>query len=52
MPHYSAAMRAELFKYRKRKNLSLYGSVPGSPSGRYIRGLHHATPPGALVQRY
>ncbi len=47
MPHYSAAMRAELFKYRKRKNLSLYGSVPGSPSGRYIRGLHHATPPGS-----
>ena len=41
----SREMRNELFKYRKRKNISLDGSVPGAPynplrrSRRYVSGM-------------
>ena len=47
MRHYSRALNAELFKYRKRKRISLDGTVAGQTAGRYIRGLHHVTPPGS-----
>ena len=47
MRHYSRALNAELFKYRKRKRISLDGTIAGQTAGRYIRGLHHVTPTGS-----
>ena len=44
MRHYSRALNAELFKYRKRKRISLDGAVAVQESRRFIRGLHHGTP--------
>jgi len=43
MRHMSHAMRSELFKYRKRRSLSLDGRPPGATGGRYIAGLRPAT---------
>ena len=47
MRHYARPLNAELLKYRKRKNISLYGEVAGPGGGRYLRGLHHVRPPGS-----
>ena len=46
MRHYSRALNTELFKYRKRKRISLDGTVTGIQQSHFIRGLHHVTPPG------
>jgi len=44
MGHYSRALREELFKYQKRKQSSLDGSVPGLQPSHWIRGLHYVSP--------
>lgn len=45
MRHYKPALREQLFRYVKRKNLRLDGSVPGAQSARYRPGLRYALPP-------
>ena len=68
MPHFSRVLNAELYKYRKRKKISLDGSLPGVPytnfrrSRRYVSGMpyspgpasyhHHNTYMGSLPQAY
>jgi hypothetical protein len=47
MRHFSRALNAELFKYRKRKRISLNGTIAGQTAGIYIGGLHYVTPPGS-----
>jgi len=47
MGHYSRALREELFKYQKRKQSSLDGSVPGLQPGHWIPGLHYVSPYGS-----
>lgn len=47
MRHYSRALNAELFKYRKRKRISLDGTIAGQTAGIHIGGLHHVRPPGS-----
>ncbi len=47
MRHFSRALRAELFKYRKRNRISLDGTIAGQTAGIYIGGLHHVRPPGS-----
>ncbi len=46
MRHCSRALRNELSKYRKRKRISLDGTIAGQTAGIYIGGLHHVRPPG------
>ena len=45
MRHFSRALITELFKYRKRKRISLDGTIAGQTAGIYIGGLHHVRPP-------
>ena len=47
MRHYSMALNTELSKYRKRKRISLDGTIAGQTAGIYIGGLHHVRPPGS-----
>ncbi len=47
MRHFSRALNAELFKYRKRKRISLDGTIAGQTAGIYIGGLHHVRLPGS-----
>ena len=47
MRHYSRALNAELSKYRKRKRISLDGTIAGQTAGMYIGGLHHVRLPGS-----
>ena len=47
MRHYSRALNIELSKYRKRKRISVNGTIAGQTAGIYIGGLHHAKPPGS-----
>ena len=46
MRHYSASLRAELYKYRKRRTPSLDGSVAGLGPVRSFRNARPATPHG------
>jgi len=47
MRQYSRALNTELFKYRKRKSISLDGTIAGQTAGIHIGGLHHVRPPGS-----
>lgn len=43
MRHFNRALNAELFKYRKRKQISLGGSVPGVPYAGFGRSRRHVS---------
>ena len=43
MRHFGRALNTELFKYRKRKQISLGGSVPGVPYAGFARSRRHVS---------
>ena len=51
MRHFSRALNAELSKYRKRKKISLDGSVPGAPYASFSRSRKHVSGMPSLPTR-